>query len=268
MKGAGVAGLAILLIAALVGVSHAVAAPTALPTAWAVLIESNWYHGRYADLPVGYINSTRMLAALTRRGSPSDHVLLIRDSADRAVLRHATDWLATRVGPEDVAVFYVAGEYQYFDKDLAWDKTFPALWRRIPTTHRVLIVETCFAERLTAALRGAPGLGLPAVGRDERDWWGLRETGAVIRGGSFTYFLAHALEWQPVDGPLDFSAAFATAVASAQEYFHNVIATTPGALVPFHVTGDFPERLATFPNPHLVEEIDAQSASVNAVHDP
>jgi hypothetical protein len=268
MKGAGVAGLAILLIAALVGGSHAVAAPTALPATWAVLIESNWYHGRYADLPVGYINSTRMLATLTRRGSPSDHVLLIRDSADRAVLRHATDWLAARVGPGDIAVVYIAGEYQFFDKDLAWDKTFPGLWRRIPTAHRVLIVETCFAERLTAALRGAPGLGLPAVGRDERDWWGLRETGSVIRGGSFTYFLAHALEGQSVDVPLDFSAAFATAVASAQEYFHTVIATTPGALNPFHATGDFPERLATFPNPHLIEEIDAQSASVDAAHDP
>src|SRR4029077_14124257 len=99
MKGAGVAGLAVLLIAALVAAPRAGAAPTPLPTTWAVLIESDWYHGRYADLPVGYINSTRMLAALPRRGSPSDHILLIRDSSDRTVLRHATDWLATRVRP-------------------------------------------------------------------------------------------------------------------------------------------------------------------------
>jgi hypothetical protein len=81
----------------------------------------------------------------------------------------------------------------------------------------VLIVETCFASRLTAAVTGIPGLGLPAVGRH-------------------------------------FAGAFVTAVAGAQEYFHTVIATTPRALASFHARNSYPEHLATFPNPRLTQE--------------
>jgi len=209
-----------------------------------------------------------MLTTLVRRGTPADHVLLLRDSSDVTLLRQATGWLAARVRPGDVALLYVAGEYQFFDKDLKWETTFPMLWKRLPTSQRVLIVEACYAERLTEAVKGIPGLALPAVGRDELDWWGLRATGPLIRGGTFTYFLAHALLWQPVDDPLDFTAAFATAVASAQEYFRTVIATTPGALDSFHAMGGFPERLATFPNPHPLQELGDTTASVDGTRDP
>ena len=130
----------------------------------------------------------------------------------------------------------------------------PRLWRQLATPHRVLIVETCFAERLTAAVRGIPGLGLPAVGRDELNWWGLRGTDRVIQGGSFTYFLARALDSQPAGAPLDFAGAFAAAVAGAQDYFRTVIATTPRALASFHARNSYPEHLATFPNPRLTQE--------------
>jgi len=268
MKGVGFVGVVILLAAVVMGASRVAAAPTSGPTNWAVLIEYNSYHDQYPDLPVGYINSTRMLTTLARRGWPSDHLLLLRDNQDRAVLHHATGWLAARVRPGDLALLYVAGEYQFFDKDLMWDTTLPALWKRVPTSHRVLIAETCFAERMTAVVRRIPGFGLPAVGRDERDWWGLRDTDRLIRGGAFTYFLAHALESQPADMPLDFAGAFGTAVTSAQAYFRTVIATTPGALDSFHAMGDFPERLATFPNPHLVEETADPVASTRATADP
>ena len=268
MKGVELVGVAILLLAVVAGAPRVTAAAASGPTSWAVLIEYNLYHDHYPDLRVGYINSTRMLTVLARRGWPADHMLLLRDSQDRAVLRHAIGWLAARVRLGDDALFYVAGEYQFFDRDLMWDMTFPALWKRVPTPHRVLIVETCFAERMTAVVRRIPGFGLPAVGRDERDWWGLRDTDRLIRGGAFTYFLSHALESQPADMPLDFAGAFGTAVTSAQAYFRTVIATTPGALDSFHAMGDFPERLATFPNPHLVEEIADPVASTRATTDP
>src|ERR1700737_943739 len=102
-------GIVVLLTALLAGFPPVTGAQTAAPAAWAVLIESNSYHGRYRDLPVGYINSTRLLTSLARRGWPVDHILLIRDSTDRALLGHATDWLAARVRPGDVALLYVAG---------------------------------------------------------------------------------------------------------------------------------------------------------------
>jgi hypothetical protein len=267
MKGARVLGVAVLLTTMLAGFSRVAAAPMPAPASWAVLIESNTYHS-YANLPVGYINSRRMLTTLIRRGWPSDHILLLRDSPDRAVLHHAIDWLAARARPDDLVVFYVAGEYQFFDKDLMWDSTFPGLWRRIPSSQRVLIVEACYAERLTAAVTGIPGVALPAVGRNELDWWGLRETDRLIRGGTFTYFLTGALDRQPGDMPMDFTAAFATAVAGAQEYFRTVIATTPGALNSFHANGEFPERLATFPNPHLLEEAGTPAAAAAAPRSP
>jgi hypothetical protein len=106
---------------------------------------------------------------------------------------------------------------------------------------------------LTETAAGVPGLGLPAVGRDELDWWGLHDANRVIRGGSFTYFLARSLESQPAGTSPDFAAAFGTAVAGAQDYFHTVVATMPGALKSFHARGSYPERLSSFPNPRLVQ---------------
>jgi hypothetical protein len=268
MKGAGLVGVAILLSTIMAGTSRVIAAPTPGPTNWAVLIEHNSYPYQYPALTVGYINSTRILTALARRGWSPDHILLLRDNQDPALLRYATGWLAARVRPGDGALLYTAGEYQFFDRDLMWGRTFPALWKRVQTPHRVLIVEACFAERMTAVVTGIPGLGLPAVGRDELDWWGFRETDRLIRGGTFTYFLARALESQPADTPLDFAAAFATAVTDAQVYFRTVIATTPSALKSFHAQGSFPERLTTFPNPHLIREAGDPAVSAKATSDP
>lgn len=250
MMGIRLLRLALLLIF-VITVPRAVAAPGSAPAGWAVLMEHNGFRGQYPDLPVGYINSTRMLTALSHRGWPADHILLMRDSHDPAALSHAVGWLASHVRPGEVAVFYVAGEYRFLERDLGWDVTLPRLWQTIPTSRRVLIAETCYAERLTEAAKFASGLGLPAVGRHELDWWGLHDRDRLIRGGTFTFFLARALTAQPDGEPLDFPGAFAQAVAGAQEYFRAVLAPTPGALDPFHALGSFPERLATFPNPHL-----------------
>ncbi|HKX17481.1 MAG TPA: hypothetical protein VJT33_05660 [bacterium] len=245
---------AVLLSAAVLSAPRSITAAPAAPAAWAVFVEYDSYGGRYPDLPVGYVNSTRMLTALVRRGWPVDHLRLIRDARDRAGLRRGLDWLAGHARAEDIALLYVAGEYQFFDRDLAWGTTVPALWNRIPTAHRVLIVETCFAERLTAAVADMSGVALPAVGRDELDWWGLHSTDRLIQGASFTDYLAHALEAQPAGGMPDFSAAFDVAVARARAYFHDVIAATPAALASFHARGSYPERQQMFPNPHLTEK--------------
>jgi len=246
----GVAGGVLLLAAVLAGYPCPSAAAVP-PSGWAVIVEHNAFNGRYSDLPVAYINSTRMLTLLLLRGWPSDHILLARDNLDPRLLRHAAGWLAARVHAGDTALLYVAGEYRFFDRDLSWEAMLPELWKRLPTSRRVLIVETCHAERLTAAVRGIPGVALPAVGGEELDWWGLHEGDHLIRGGSFTYFLTQALGAQPRTGPLDFGAAFPEAVARTQSYFRTVISTTPGALEAYHARGQYPERLARFPNPHL-----------------
>jgi len=241
------------VLAAVLAGPPRITASAAASEDWATLIEFDTYGGAYPDLPVGDVNSTRMLSALMRRGWPVDHVLVLRDSADRTALSRAAAWLAARVRPGDTALLYVAGEYQFFEHELHWDAAFPALWGGVPTPRRVLIVETCFAERLGAAADSLPGLALPAVGRDELDWWGLRDSGRVMRGASFSYFLARALEQQPADSPADFAAAFAAAAAGTREYFRGVIAATPSALASFHARGSYPERMPAFPNPHLLE---------------
>ena len=253
MRYGRLAAVALLLAAVLAAPRSSTASP-AVSSAWAVVMEYDSYGGRYPDLPVGYVNSTRLVTALLRRGWPADHTLLLRDAQDRAGLRRGLEWLAGHARAEDTALLYVAGEYQFFDRELAWGTTVPALWNRIPAAHRVLIVETCFAERLTGALADAPGVALPAVGRDELDWWGLHSTERLIRGASFTYYLARALEAQPAGGTPDFAGAFGVAVAGAREYFREVIAATPAALASFHARGSYPERQQAFPNPHLTEK--------------
>ena len=247
--------LALLLIFTITA-PRAAATPAPAPAGWAVLMEHNTFHGRYPDLPVGFINSTRMLTALMRHGWPADHILLMRDVHNPKALSDAVGWLASHARPGEVAVFYVAGEYRFLESDLMWDATFPKLWPSIPTSNRVLIAETCFAERLTDAAKSTSGMGLPAVGREELDWWGVRNRGGLIRGGTFTFFLAGALAAQPDGAPLEFTAAFAQAVAGARDYFRTVIASTPGALDAFHAQGSFPERLTAFPNPRLAQGFD------------
>jgi hypothetical protein len=242
----------LLLVAVLAGPQYVASASPPSASGWAVLIENDWYTGRYANLPVGYANSTRMLSLLLRRGWSPDHILLVRDNLDPTLLGRTLSWLADRVRPGDTAVLYIAGEYEFFARDLQWGATFPGLWSRIPTTHRVLVVQTCFAERLAEVVREIPGIALPAVGREERDWWGLRKTDPFIHGGTFTYYLTRALEDQPQDDPLEWDAAFAAAVAGVQTYFRTVVFRDPGALDVFHKMGEHPEHLDRFPNPHLI----------------
>lgn len=240
------------IVALITGRLPGASASPASPSGWAVLIENDWYAGRYADLPAGYVNSTRMLTLLTRRGWPADHILLVRDDLDPGLLPRALGWLAARVRAGDTAVLYVAGEYEFFARDLLWARAVHALWNQIPTSQRVLIVETCFAERLAAAVQGIPGIALPAVGRGEWDLWGTNRHGPLVQGGAFTYYLTQALAQQPPGSPLAFGAAFAEAVAKVQEYSRTVLFTFPAALDAFHAMGDYPERLTRFPNPHLI----------------
>jgi hypothetical protein len=262
-----VTGIGLLIAVVLGGDLRAATALPSPPSNWAVLIEHNSFSGRYPDLPVAYANSTRMLTVLTRRGWSPDHILLLRNDLDPMLLQHSVGWLAARVRPGDTALLYVASEYQWLDGNLGWDLVIPPIWKNLRTSRRVLIAEACFAQRLADAVRGIPGLALPAVGRDELDWWGVRETGKIMRGAPFTYFLGRALAAQPEGAPLDFAAAFPEAVAGAREYFRTVIATTPGALNSFHDRGSHPERLARFPNPHLVggdETVDPELQAASA----
>jgi hypothetical protein len=243
--------------------SPAPASPPA-PSGWAVLIENDWYGGFYPDLPVGYANSTRMLEALLRKGWPADHILLIRDSLDPNLLQHSLGWLAAHVQSSDTALFYVAGEYYHFANTLKWTSEFRTLWQAIPTSRRVLIAETCFAERLTQAASGIPGIALPAVGRDEWNLWGLRQTDRLIKGGAFTYYLTSALAAQPDGAPLAFAAAFRHALVEARAYFRAVLGGVPEALAAFHARGAYPEGFSQYPNPHLLEEDGA--AQVKEIH--
>ncbi len=266
MRWAGL-GAIVVLIGVLSGRPFSASASSASPVGWAVLIENDSYGGRYRDLPVSYVNVTRMLTLLMRRGWPVDHILLVRNDSDPNLLRRTLDWMAARVRPDDTALFYVAGEYEFFARDLRWAAVLPALWKQVPTSRRVLIAETCFAERLTDAADGIAGIALPAVGPDEWDLWGLRETDRLIRGGAFTYFLTRALAAQPEDAPLAFDAAFGDAVAGARAYFRSIW-TMPEVLASLHQARMYPERLALFPNPHLRHEMSdaAQGSSTPLRH--
>jgi hypothetical protein len=245
------ARLAVALLTFVVGHPWVASASPPAQT-WAVIVENDSYGGRYPDLPAGYSNSTRMLDVLMERGWTADHIRLIRGDLRPGLLGRALGWLAERVRPGDTALLYVAGEYEFFARDLDWTHAMPGLWRHVQTPRRIFIVESCFAERLASAVRGVPGLALPAVGDDERDLWGGPGQGTLIEGGAFTYFLTRALAAQSRDAPLAFRQAFAEATAEAQEYFRTTVATSPAALNLFHAVGSFPERLAQFPNPHLV----------------
>jgi hypothetical protein len=77
---------------------------------WAVVVGIDDYPGRASDLNAARADAADLVTALLGYGVPGDHVLPLYDGAATvASVLDAVDWLVSRAGPEDTAVFLFAG---------------------------------------------------------------------------------------------------------------------------------------------------------------
>jgi len=166
----------------------AAAAPARQPQRWAVIVGVNDYIDYTADEPggdlLGAVNDARSMhdVLVARYAFPRDHILLLLDTvATRAAIRSAlTEWLPARVQQGDVAVFYFAGhgslavdELDGGDEADGLDETIcPADVMRnastndirddelrawlmgVPTSQRVVILDSCHSGTATRAVAG------------------------------------------------------------------------------------------------------------------
>lgn len=221
---------------------------------WAVLAEKDDYSDvGMTDLLVDYINVTRLRQLLLDLGWKEERVRELREF-DQEDLRQALDWLATSADEDDVVFFYVTAHGKFLREVVRWGDFFVAGWVEVPSQRRVLLVDSCQAALLTAAVNSdsRPHLSIAAVDEDEYGWAGLEEEGLPIIGGVFTHYFAAAFGDPEADTDGDglISAQEAALMAEEQQraYMHDVVFAVPEFVESYHDIGVFPDQDPTFPS--------------------
>lgn len=221
---------------------------------WAVLAERDQYEPLYKpDLPVDFIDITRMRQALESSGWKSDHIHSMRDFTSQT-LQAELDWLEDNADSNDVVLMYVTAHGYYLRDRIGWRHFFAAQWEQIRSQRRVLVVDSSFAALFTGAVASdpSPHISVAAVDIDEQSWKGLEEEGLPIIGGVFTYYFAAALNDPSADANNDGLVSVQEAAANAEEqqrtYFHEVIFVVPEFVDQFHAAAIAPEGDPTYPH--------------------
>ncbi len=144
---------------------------------WAVLAEKDSYDDvEMTHLPIGYTNTLQLRQVLLNFGWPASRIREVREF-DRASLRQSLDWLAKNADADDIALLYVAAHGKYMTDVVKWSDFIAADWAAVPGQKRVLVMDTCQAGALTAAVKGdaRPYLSVAAVDMGELGWSGLEE---------------------------------------------------------------------------------------------
>jgi hypothetical protein len=221
---------------------------------WAVLAEKDDYSDvDMTDLPVDYINIAQLRQVLVDSGWQEDHIREWR-GFDREDLQKALDWLADVADENDVVFFYVAGHGTYLRETVGWSDFFAADWAEVTSQRRVLVVETCQAAILTAAVEDDPHpyLSVAAVDEGEYGWAGLEEEGLPIIGSVFTHYFATAFTESAADadrnGAVSVQEAALWAEAQQRTYMHEVVFAVPEFLEMYQGGGAHPENDAGYPH--------------------
>jgi len=221
---------------------------------WAVLAEKDDYTGLgMVDLPVDYVDITRMRQTLEKSGWNPDHIHELREF-DRETLQAELDWLEENADKNDIVILYVSGHSGFLIDVLKWRVFFADEWAQISSQRRLLVVDSCQAATVTyAALNDpSPHLSIAAVDGNELAWKGIEEEGLPVIGGVFTYYFSTALQDPNTDTDGDGMISVQEAALMADEqqraYFHDVILVVPEFVDMFHAEAIAPERDPTYPH--------------------
>ena len=200
---------------------------------WAVLVERDFYadYGMH-DLPVDYINITRVHQLLLDLGWQESHIREVREF-DQDDLREALGWLAANADEDDLVYLHVSAHGLFLHQAIHWGSFFPPEWVTIPGSQRVLVVTSCRAANFTGAVRrdSRPHLSIASTGKDEGGWAGLEEEGLPIIGEVFTYYFVAAFGDPEADADGDGVVSVQEAARYAEEhqctYMHEVVFAVP-----------------------------------------
>jgi len=220
---------------------------------WAVLAERDYY-GEYgmSDLPVDYINISRVHQLLLDLGWQENHIRELREFSQQD-LREALEWLTGSAGEDDVVYFHVSAHGLFLHQGVHWSTFFPANWAEVPSQRRVLVVNSCRAAIFTGAVNDdpRPHLSVAATGKNEDGWAGLEEEGLPIIGEVFTYYFVAAFGEPDADadgnGAISIQEATLYAEAQQRTYMHEVVFAVPEFLEMFQKAG-FPTDDPEYPH--------------------
>jgi len=227
---------------------------------WAVLLEMNEFPEGWSDLPVEFINSERMQTALFSLGWENDSLYGVNGNLSMQVVQEAVEWLTNRTDSDDIALLYIFTHGMWMRDVLHWNDWFPLEWEKLNTSRKMLIVDTCLAEKFIDPIRDdpSPHISLACCSVDEVSWAGLEEEGLPIIGSVWNYYLTNAL--CNVSADLDFNGfvsveeAFNFSTPLVQRYMNETVFAVPEFLESYHDIGIYPENYDAYPHPVMDNE--------------
>ena len=221
---------------------------------WAVLAAKDDYSDvGMTDLLVEYIDLKRMRDALVSLGWDLEQIHSLK-GFDQSALQAELEWLQENADENDLVFFYVTAHGKYLRDNILWNSFVPEEWAKIPSSNRVLVVDSCSAAEFINSIKGDPNphLSIAAVDDDEYGWKGLEEEGLPIIGGIFTFYFAEALVDTLADANGDGLVSVQEAALAAEdqqrEYMHEVVFAVPEFVESYHGIGVEPEKDQTFPD--------------------
>ena len=222
---------------------------------WAVLLEMNEFPGGWSDLPVDFVNSERMQTTLLSLDWQSDHVHVIHDNLTISVVQEAVEWLVNNTDCDDIALLYIFTHGGWMSNILLWNDWFPIEWKKLNTPKKVLMVDTCSAERFIEPIRNdtSPHISLACCSADEVAWAGLEEEGLPIIGSVWNYYFTNALCNSSADfdsnGYVSIEEAHDFSTPLVQKYMNKTVFAVPEFLQSYHDLGIYPENYDDYPHP-------------------
>jgi hypothetical protein len=227
---------------------------------WAVLLEMNEFPEGGSDLPVEFVNSERMQAALFSLGWQSDHMHIVHDNLTISVVQEAVEWLVDNTESEDIALLYIFTHGTWMRNVLLWNDWFPAEWGKLNTSKKILMVDTCLAGEFIEPIKddASPHISLACCSADELSWCGLEEEGLPIIGSVWNYYFTNALCNSSADldsdGFVSIEEAFDFSTPLVQGYMNETVFAVPEFLESYHDIGIYPEDYDAYPHPVMDDE--------------
>lgn len=226
---------------------------------WAVVVEMDDYPDAYQDLPVGYINSQRMMSLLLGLGWDGTHIQTLQGNVTSENLSLSLDWLDDNSDGNDLVLLYISMHGSWLSRVILWDKWVPQRWRSIGSQRKLLIIDTCNSGHFIAPFANESGgqVSIAGCSEGELEWAGLEEEKLPIIGSVWAYYLTNAFSSPSADldrdGWVSVEEAFNRSVVLTQTYMRETVFAVPEFAEMYRQAGVDPDRIGLYPKPVILD---------------